>query len=139
MVILTDEPYHVVLVGDGCVARRILWSLAGRQADHGIVVRGIEEKGNGVPIPMGIAVDDTVWGRETPVIGPASQHIARVDQDGPWRYGCVKPRTSRRTDGQPGQGGLGQHGQKTRIRVWRYAILRILTGLRGGIVRHSQG
>ena len=88
---------------------------------------------------MGIAVDDTVRGRATPVIGPASQHIARVDQDGPWDHGGLKPRPRWRADGQPGQGGLGQHGQKTRIRVWRHAILRILPGLRGRIVRQAEG
>src|SRR5262245_48733222 len=98
MVILTGEPLHVVLIRDGGVAWRIVWPLAGREASHGIVVRGIEEKGNGVPIPMGIAVDDAVWGRETPVIGPASQHIARDDQDGPWDHGGIKPRPSRRAD-----------------------------------------
>ena len=79
MIILAGEPQHVVLIGDGFVARRIVWSLAGRQAAHGIVVRRIKEKGNGVPITMGIAVDDAVRGREKTVIGPASQHIARVD------------------------------------------------------------
>src|SRR5262245_1660723 len=44
MVILAGEPLHVVLIRDGGVARRLVWPLAGRQASHGIVVRGIEEK-----------------------------------------------------------------------------------------------
>src|SRR4051794_41324699 len=72
----------------GCHRRvlRLLTRLeARRQTGHNAVVVGVVEEGHALPTrrshTTGVRVDDTVNGRPPPIVGPASEKIADVDDE----------------------------------------------------------